>query len=147
MNKKSTNSSLEDIRFISCQDVLNETIRPILCTSTSQIKITKFLSKWRYHPFADLHSSYIQIPIAKQLWRYIGVNSPFRGIRLLTQAGQGLLDIDVHLDQLMSRVLGYEIACGTAEVSRDDIQMGVNTVDQLINSVANWVSFRRPRSP
>ena len=136
-NKKLQDCSLDEIRFISCQNVLNESIRPIPSTSTSQIKITKFLSRWRYHAFADLHSSYFQIPIAKRLWGYMGVNTPFRAIRLLTRAGQGLLNSDVHLDQLMSKVLGDEIASGIAEVARDDIQVGGNSVDQLIK---NWAT-------
>ena len=133
--KKLHECSLEEVRFISCQNVLNDSIKPIPSTSTSQVKITKFLGRWRYHAFADLHNSYFQIPIDKKLWGYMAVSTPFRGIKILTRAGQGLLNSDVHLDQLMNKVLGDEIASGITEVARDDIQVGGNTIDELIQ---NW---------
>ena len=99
--KKLQDCSVEDVRFISCQNVLNESIRPIPSTSTSHIKIMKFLGRWKYYIFADLQSLYFQIPIDRKLWGYMAVQTPYRGIKLLTRAGQGLLNSDVHLDQLV----------------------------------------------
>ena len=65
----------------------------------------------------------------------MAVNTPYRGIRILTRAGQGLLNSDVHLEQLMCKVLGDEMAQGIVEVARDDIQVGGNTIDEVIS---NW---------
>ena len=56
-------------------------------------------------------------------------------MKILTRAGQGLLNSDVHLDQLMCKVLGDEITRGIVEVARDDIQVGGDTIDELIS---NW---------
>ena len=134
-HKKLQDCSLEEVRFISCQNVLNDSIKPIPSTSTSHIKILKFLSRWRYHIFADLHNSYFQIPIKKHLWGYLAINTPYRGMKVMTRAGQGLLNSDVHLEQLLCKILGDEIASGIAEVARDDIQVGGNTVEQAIS---NW---------
>ena len=75
------------------------------------------------HVYADSHNSYFQIPVKKQLWGYMAITTPYRGIRLLTRTGQGLLNSDVHLDQLMCKVLGDEIAEGITEVAGDDIQV------------------------
>ena len=58
-----------------------------------------------------------------------------KGIKILSGTGQGLLNSDVHLDQLMSKVLGDKILAGFAAVARDDIQIGGNSVDELI---LNW---------
>ena len=65
----------------------------------------------------------------------MAINTPYRGHKLLTTAGQGLLNSDVHLDQLMCKVLGDEMAQGIVEVARDDIQVGGNSIDELIE---NW---------
>ena len=70
-----------------------------------------------------LHNSYFQIPVKKQLWGYMAITTPYRGIRLLTRTGQGLLNSNVHLDQLTCKVLGDEIAEGITEVAGDDIQV------------------------
>jgi hypothetical protein len=46
-----------------------------------------------------------------------------------------LLNSDVHLDQLLMKVLGDELAEGIVEVARDDIQVGGNTINEVID---NW---------
>ena len=82
-----------------------------------------------------MHNSYFQIPIEKRLWGYMAINTPFRGMRVMTRTGQGLLNSDVHLDQLLVKVLGDELTEGIVEVARDDIQVGGNTIDEVIR---NW---------
>ena len=49
----------------------------------------------------------------------------------MRRTGQGLLGSDVELGELLSRVLGDEISAGFAEVARDDIQVGGNSIDEL----------------
>ena len=44
--------------------------------------------------------------------------------------GQGLLNSEAELDELLERVLGHHIASGICEIARDTIQKGVDTVDQ-----------------
>ena len=139
-HKQLPDCTLDEIRFISCQNVLNESIRPIQSSSCSHVKIFKFLARWKYHISADLHNSYFQIPIDKKLWGYLAVNTPFRGIRVMTRTGQGLLNSDVHLDQLVFRVLGDELAEGICEVARDDIEIGGNTLDELIQNYDTVIS-------
>jgi hypothetical protein len=58
--------------------------------------------------------------------------TPFKGVRVFTRAGQGLLNSEAELDELLERVLGDHIASGICEVARDDIQIGGNTIDQTI---------------
>ena len=134
-HKSLAECTLDEIRFISCQNVLNDSIKPVQSSSTLYIKIFKFLGRWKYHIFADMHNSSFQIPIEKRLWGYMAINTPFRGMRVKTRTGQGLLNSDVHLDQLLMKVLGDELTEGIVEVARDDIQVGGNTIDEVIR---NW---------
>ena len=62
-HKKLQECSLDEVRFISCQNVLNDSIKPIPSTSTSHVKILRFLGRWKFHIFAVMHNSYFQIPI------------------------------------------------------------------------------------
>lgn len=139
-HKDLADCTLDEIRFISCQNVLNESIRPVPSSSTSHVKIFKFLGRWKFHIFADMHNSYFQIPVEKRMWGYLAINTPFRGMRVMTRTGQGLLNSDVHLDQLLMKVLGDEITEGICEVARDDIQVGGNTIDEVID---NWEKVLR----
>ena len=53
----------------------------------------------------------------------------------MTRLSQGLLNSDVHLDQVLGRVLGDEKTAGFCCVARDDIIAGGNTIDECIS---NW---------
>jgi hypothetical protein len=50
-----------------------------------------------------------------------------RGLRVLTRLGQGLLNSEGELDELLAIVLGDLITQGICEIARDDIQVGGNT--------------------
>ena len=126
---------MDEVRFITGFNVLNENIRPISGRSTSAVDIFKFLVKWKYSIFADLHNSYFQIPMKKSLWGYLGIMTPFRGIKIITRAGQGLLNSDFELDQLLFKILGDLIADGVCMAARDDVTVGGNTIDEAIS---NW---------
>ena len=37
--------------------------------------------------FADLSNSYFQTKVHKKLWKYLGVMTPFRGIKVMARLG------------------------------------------------------------
>ena len=66
------------------------------------------------------------------MWGYLWIMTPYKGIRVLTRTGQGLLGSDVELEELLSRVLGQQIADGVCVAIRDDILIGGNTIDEAL---------------
>ena len=118
-----------------CCNVLNDSIHPIPGRSSNYNDILTFMADWKYHVFADLSNSYFQIKIAPSQLKYMGIMTPHRGIRIMNRLSQGLLNSDVHLDQVLGRVLGDEKTAGFCCVARDDIIVGGNTIDECI---ANW---------
>ena len=127
--------SLDEVRFISCFNVLNDSIHPIPGRSNSYHDILKFFGRHRFIICADLSNSYFQIKVAKKHWKYLAVMSPHRGLRILTRLGQGLLNSDVDLDQVLGRVLGDQQTAGFCLAARDDVFVGGATVDECIE---NW---------
>ena len=107
-HKKLDDCSIDEIRWVVAFNNLNDTLLPRPSKPTSSKNILSFLAKHKFHIFADLHNSYFQIPIAKRDWQWLGVHTPFKGIRVLTRAGQGLLNSEHDLDELISRILGNE---------------------------------------
>ena len=57
-------------------------------------RILKIIETPEFTIYADLASSYFQIKIDRKLWKYLGVMTPYRGIRVLTRLGQGLVNSD-----------------------------------------------------
>ena len=134
-HKRLEDCSLDEVRLITCFNVLNDSIHPIPGRSNSYNDILKFFSRHRYLVCADLTNSYFQIKVDKKHWKYLGVMTPHRGIRVMSRLGQGLLNSDVDLDQVLGRVLGDEQTAGFCLAARDDVFVGGDTVDECI---ANW---------
>ena len=127
--------SLEEIRYITCFNALNDSIHPIPGRSSAYNDIIKFCARKKFRIHADLTNSYFQVKIHKKFWKYLGVMTPYRGLRVLTRLGQGLLNSDVHLEQVVTRVLGDEMLKGMCIIARDDLIVGGDTIDECID---NW---------
>ena len=65
---------------------------------------------------------------------------PYKGIRVLTWTGQGLLGSDVELEVLLSRVLGQDISAGHCVALKDDIIIGGNTIDEALRNYESVIS-------
>ena len=102
-HKNLQDCSLDELRFITAFNTLNDSIRPKPTSSCSATAIFKFLARWQFHIFGDLNNSYFQLPVKKHLWSYLGVQTPFKGVRVMTRTGQGLLGSDVELGELLSQ--------------------------------------------
>jgi hypothetical protein len=127
--------ALSEVRFITCFNVLNDSIHPVQGRSNSYNDILKFLGRYKFFVFADLMSSYFQVKVHKRLWKYLGVMTPHRGLKVMTRLGQGMLNSDVELDQVLARVLGDEMTAGYCLAARDDLCVGGNSPEEAI---ANW---------
>ena len=95
-----------------------------------QQKARAFLSRFKFLIFADLYNSYFQVKVAKKHWKYLAIMTPYRGLKIMTRCGQGLLNSDVELDQVLGRVLGDDIAAGHCLAARDDLFVGGDTIDE-----------------
>ena len=133
-DKNLQDCSLDELRFITAFNTLNDSIRPKPTKSCSSNAIFLFLARWKHHIFGDFNNSYFQLHVKKSLWAYLGIMTPYKGTRVLTRAGQGLLGSDVELEQLVSRVLGDDITQGYCLAIRDDIIIGGNSVDEALSN-------------
>lgn len=125
--------SLDEIRYITCFNALNDSIHPIPGRSSTYNDIIKFCARKKFRIHADLTNSYFQVKVHKKFWQYLGVMTPYRGLRVFTRLGQGLLNSDVHLEQVVTRVLGDEMLKGMCVIARDDLIVGGDSLDQCID--------------
>ena len=129
---------LSEVRFITCFNVLNDSIHPVSGRSKSYNDILAFMSRHKFLIFADLYNSYFQIRMNKKHWKYLGVMTPHRGLKIMTRCGQGLLNSDVELDQVLAKVLGDAMTAGHCLAARDDLFVGGATIDEALE---NWNSI------
>ena len=127
--------TLGEIRFITCFNSLNDSIHPVPGRSCVYNDLIKFMSRKPFTIHADLTSSYFQVKVHKKFWKYMGIMTPYRGIRIMTRLGQGLLTSDVHLEQVVTRVLGDAMLRDMCVIARDDLIVGGETIEECLN---NW---------
>ena len=125
---------LSEVRFITCFNVLNESIHPIPGSSSNYKDILRFLSRHKFFIFADLYNSYFQNKVQKKFWKYLAVMTPNRGLKVMTRCGQGLLNSDVKLDQVLGRLLGDDMNAGHCLAAQDDLFVVVDTIDETLSN-------------
>ena len=69
------------------------------------------------------------------------METPFKGIRVLTRSGQGLLNQEIEMCQLLTKVLGEEIEKKNVIVQADDGQVGGRTVEETIRRTYVFRTF------
>ncbi len=78
---------------------------------------------------------FYQLPMKHSALKYLGIMTPFKGLRVYTRAAMGMPGSTEHLDELMSHVLGDLLLEGTVVKLADDLYVGGDTVMDLL---ANW---------
>ena len=130
--------ALDELRLIACFNSLNDSIHPVPGRSCAYNDLLKFEARNKYTIHADLTNSYFQVKVHKKFWRYMGIMTPYRGIRVFTRLAQGLLNSDVHLEQVVTRVLGDQMLAGKCVIARDDLIVGGNSIDECLT---NWAEI------
>ena len=136
-DKSFEDSSLDELRFLTAPNAVNDKCRQIQTKVPDQNEIFKFLGNNKYVIFADLFESFFQNHLDKEAWGYVAINSPYKGLRVYTRSTQGLLNQDEELGQLLSKVLGDEIMQGHCMKIADDLIVGGQTIDEALH---NWSS-------
>ena len=65
---------------------------------------------------------------------YLGIMTPFGGLRVLARSGQGLIGQSEELDELMAKIFHQEMKEGTITKIQDDIIIGGDTQTQAANN-------------
>ncbi len=90
---------------------------------------------WQYIITTDLTSAFYQIPLDRQSMKYCGVATPYKGVRVYTRSAMGMPGSETALEELMSRVLGDLIHEGIVTKLADDLYIGGESPDALLD---NW---------
>ena len=93
------------------------------------------IASWRYIIKTDLRDSFYQIPLEKSSMKWCGTQTPFRGLRVYVVSAQGMPGSSETLEELLCTVIGHLVQDGCAAKIADDLYIGGQSVDELIQ---NW---------
>ena len=83
--------------------------------------ILRKIGQWKYLAVTDLTKAFYQIPLAKSSMKYLGVVTPFRGVRVHTRSAMGMPGSETALEELTCRVLGDLLEEGVVVKLADDL--------------------------
>ena len=127
---------LTEIRWIISPCQLNPYLRQLQTNNITKEDLFIFKSEKPYCIEFDMYEGYFQNHVRKEDWGYLAVETPFKGIRVLTRSGQGLLNQEIEMNQLLTKVLGEEIQKGNVIIQADDGQVGGKTEEETVD---NWI--------
>ena len=105
--------------------------QPALMTDTNSV--IRKIGNWSYLIKTDLTSAYWQIPLQKNSMKYCGIVTPYKGVRVYGRGAMGMPGTETALEELLSRILGDQIAKGGVAKIADDLYIGGSTPQEAYN--------------
>ena len=123
-NKPKNELTSRDVRMVVNFGNINEHLKNIPTPITKPKDIFTHLGRWKYVISMDLFQGFFQNHINPNDSQWLGISSPFGGLRFMRRSGQGLLGQSEELDELLSKVLCNEMKLGIVARIADDIFVG-----------------------
>ena len=129
-NKKPNELMKNDVRLVVNFGKINEYLKNIPSPITKPKDIFAKLGKWNYIISTDLTAGFYQNHMSRQDAEWLGISSPFGGLRYMKRSGQGLIGQSEELDELLAKILKSELQQGIVIRLADDLYIGGDTDTQ-----------------
>ncbi|KAL2096322.1 hypothetical protein ACEWY4_008470 [Coilia grayii] len=90
------------------------------------------IAQWNHIIATDLTKAFYQIPLSRDSWKYCGVVTPFKGVRVYVRSAMGMPGSETALEELTCRVLGNLLEQGHVAKVADDLYCGADTLEELL---------------
>ena len=123
-NKPKENLTKDDVRLLINFGPVNDKIKPVPVHVPKTEDLLIKLGRWKYIIIFDLKSGYFQNHMAPDAIPWLGVWTPFGGLRVIGRSGQGLMGMAEELDELLAKILKAELKEGICDKIVDDVVVG-----------------------
>ena len=127
----------DDVRLVVNFSPVNDHLKNIPSTKTTTNDILVALGRWKVIIVFDLHQGFFQNHMEPEDSKWLGVATPFGGIRFLRRSGQGLLGQSEELEELLTKIIKEELQQGKCCKIADDIFVGGQTHEEATNTYAD----------
>ena len=135
-NKPKDQLTINDVRLVVNFGKVNDYLINIPAPITKPKDIFTQLGKWNYIITTDLYQGFYQNHMSLDDAAWLGISTPFGGLRFLRRSGQGLIGQSEELDELLTKVIGPEVQAGIAARIADDLYIGGATPEETANNYA-----------
>ena len=126
-NKSKNELTKDDVRLVVNFSKINDHLKNLPTSVTKPKQIFSQLGQWNFIITMDLSSGFFQNHMNNEDASWLGITSPFGGMRFLRRSGQGLLGQSEELDEVLCKVLGPEMKDRIVARIADDIYIGGST--------------------
>ena len=106
-------------------------------TVTSNVEdVIQQIGQYKYLLITDLKTSYYQFELSRNSLKYVGIATPYRGTLIYLRSVMGLPGSEAALEEILNRILGDLIMEGVVVKLADDLYVGSNTYDGLVDAWA-----------
>ena len=114
----------DDVRLLINFGPVNDKIKPLPADVPKTNDIIIMLGRWKELILFDLYNGYFQIKMADESIPWLGVQTPFGGMRVIARSGQGLMGQAEEFNEVLSKVLKEEMKEGICVKIVDDVYVG-----------------------
>ena len=129
-NKPKQALTKADVRLLINFGPVNEKIKPVPCHVPKTDDVLIMIGRWKYIIQLDLYNGYFQNHMSEDAIPWLGVQTPFGGLRVLSRSGQGLMGMAEEFDELTAKVLKQEMQDGICAKIVDDVVVGGKTKEE-----------------
>ena len=124
----------DDVRLLINFGPVNDLIKPIPSHTAKPDDVLIKLGRWNEVIVFDLYNGYFQIKMSEKSIPWLGVQTPFGGLRVIARSGQGLLGQGEEFDEILAKVLKEELREGICTKIVDDLYVGGDTQEKAANN-------------
>ena len=139
-NKPKNELTTKDVRLVVNFGKLNDHLKNIPTSIIKPKDIFLHLGRWKYIIVMDLFQGFYQNHAAIEDGQWLGISTPFGGLRFMRRSGQGLLGQSEELDELLAKVLSHEMLTGSVARIADDLYVGGATPLETANNYEQVLS-------
>ena len=132
----------EDLRLLINFGPINDKLKPMPNHVPKTNDMLIKLGRWKHIICIDLYNGYFQVKMKSDAVPWLGLQTPFGGMRVIKRSGQGLLGMAEEFSELTSKILKQEMMEGICDAIVDDIYIGGQTqMEAAINYVRVLARF------
>ena len=124
----------DDVRLLVNFGPVNSHIKDVPTPMTTIEDIFNTLGKFKHIIVFDLYNGFFQNHMSADSLPWLGLMSPFGGLRVITRSAQGLLGMSEEFSLLMRQVLKEELQKGICCLLIDDVIVGGATEEEAANN-------------
>ena len=139
-NKPIDQLTKDDMRLLVNFGPVNEKIKDVPTPMTTPDDVFNMMGRFKYIIVFDLYNGFYQNHMSADSIPWLGIMTPFGGLRVLRRSGQGLLGQSEEFNLLIKKIIKEELKAGKCCQLIDDVVVGGNTQEEAAN---NYIDILR----